>query len=247
MSDSFKFTNPPITEALLDIRTTLPKETNLEILAAFQDIIKSEYPIKKERRTGEFQIATGANPTVISSSDRVTGYLFQSSDAKKIVQARLDGFTFNKLKPYSDWPTFSTEAKSLWQHYLKIAKPTNTLRLALRYINRIELPLPFSDFKEYILTVPEVAPGMPNGLSGFFMQLVIPNLEIESTALVTVTIESKAKDQSKLPLIFDIDVSRNIVLKPDSEEIWSIMDKLRAFKNQVFMNSFTEKTKELFK
>jgi uncharacterized protein (TIGR04255 family) len=107
--------------------------------------------------------------------------------------------------------------------------------------------LPFGDFKEYILTTPEIASGIPQGLAQFFMQLVIPNADKQATAVVTETIE-KTDDKSKvLPLIFDIDVSRNIILESKSDEIWNIMDNLRNFKNKIFMNSLTEKTKELFK
>lgn len=247
IEEKITIVNPPITEALLDIRVNLPKETTLETLLSFQNEIKEDFPNKKERHMGTFQIRTGAAPEIFASSDRIDGYMFFAPDNQKIVQTRLDGFTFNKLKPYSKWETFSQEAKYLWDHYVKIAKPINIVRLALRYINRIEIPLPFGDFKEYILTNPEIAPGISQGLAEFFMQLVIPNADIQATAIVTETIE-KINDKSKvLPLIFDIDVGKNIILEPKSDEIWNIMDDLRNFKNQIFMSSVTDKTKGLFK
>ncbi len=245
--ENITFQNPPITEALLDIRVNLSKETTLETLLFFQDEIKEHFPNKKERHSGTFQIKAGAAPEVITSPARADGYMFYAPDNKKIVQVRIDGFTFNKLKPYSNWDIFSREAKYLWEHYVEIAKPINIVRLALRYINKIEIPLPFSDFKEYILTNPEVAPGIPQGLDRFFMQLVIPNAEFQAGAVVTETIE-KIDDKSRvLPLIFDIDVSRNIILEPTSKDIWNIMEDLRKFKNQIFMKSLTDKAKELFK
>lgn len=247
MNNSIYFPNPPITEALLDIRVNLPKEITLDTFITFQDEIKNDFPTKKERHIGAFQIKSGGPPEIVSSSDRTDGYLFYSSDNKKIVQARLDGFTFNKLKPYSNWEKFSGEAKYLWDHYVHVAKPLNVIRLALKYINRIEIPLPFNDFKEYILTVPEIAPGIPQGLSGFFAQLVIPNAEIQANAIITETMEKIDEKSRFLPFIFDIDISRGIILKPDSMDIWKIMDDLRHFKNQIFVSSLTNKAKELFK
>lgn len=244
---SIHFPNPPITEAILDIKVNLPKETNLERLLAFQDDIKAEFPTKKDRHSGSFQIKTGTAPEIISSTNRTDGYLFRSVDNTKIVQARLDGFTFNKLKPYSNWEEFSDEAKNLWNRFVNIAKPINVVRLALRYINRIEIPLPFGDFTEYILTIPEIAPNIPQSLTGLFMQLVIPNNEIQANAIITETMD-KIDDKSKvLPFIFDIDVSRNIILKPTADDIWKIMEDLRHFKNQIFVESLTERAKELFK
>ncbi len=244
------FPNPPITEALLDIGVNLPKEVTLDTLATFQNEIKERFPTRKERYKweGGVQFQAGSAPKIMPSSGGPIGYLFHSPpDDKKIVQARLDGYTFNKLKPYSNWEEFNSEAKELWERYLKIARPVNVTRVALRYINKIELPLPFKDFKEYILTIPEIGPEIPNALSGFFARLIIPNPKIQSNAIITETME-KIDDKVKvLPFILDIDVSRNYVFKPESDEIWETLNKLREFKNQIFLNSLTDKTKELFK
>lgn len=247
MKEVISFLNPPITEALLNIRVTLPKEVTIEQLAVFHEDIKTSFPTRKERYSGAFQIKTGVAPEIVTTSNRIDGFLFHSQEGKKIVQARLDGFTFNKLKPYSNWEDFSGEAKYLWGHYLAIAKPINVVRLALRYINRIELPLPFSDFREYVLTIPEIAPGVPNSLSGFFMQLSIPNPEINAQANIIETIERSIPEKGTLPFILDIDVFQNIILESSSEQIWEILNQLRHFKNQIFLNSLTSKAKELFK
>ena len=79
------------------------------------------------------------------------------------------------------------------------------IRLALRYINRIEIPLPMRDFKDYILTVPEIAPGVPQGLERFFMRLIIPSDEAQAVAVVTESMEP-VTDNKTVPVIFDIDV-----------------------------------------
>ncbi len=43
----------------------------------------------------------------LPSSGGPDGYLFRSPNEKKVVQVRLDGFTFNKLKPYDKMGTIS--------------------------------------------------------------------------------------------------------------------------------------------
>jgi len=242
------FPNAPITEALLDIRVQLPPEIDLDKLKTFHEPIKNRFPVKEERISFEagFQISPKTEPIVLPSTKKPDGYFFRSHTENKVVQARLDGFTFNKLKPYTNWGTFSSEALELWKLYLEIAKPIKIIRIALRYINKIEIPIPMNEFKDYILTVPEIAPNIPQALAHFFMQLVIPNPEIGATAVISQTIEPITPNQ-RVPLIFDIDVFKDAVYVDNKDEIWLDFENLRKFKNDIFFNSTTDRAKELFK
>ena len=185
------FKNPPITEAVFDIRVQLPKGVGLDTVIKVQEPIAVDCPKKKDRFNlqGQLEFGLQKKPALTNSSHQIDGYFFLSEDEKNLVQSRLDGFTFNKLFPYSDWEDFSSKAMEMWGHYLSIVKPEYVTRIALRYVNRIELPLPFQNFKEYILTVPEVAEGLPQELSGFFLRLLIPNKEIGATAIVVETLD----------------------------------------------------------
>ena len=170
----------PSPKLCFDIRVTLPAQTDLAKLATFHDAIKQKYPSKQERLAwrGHVEIKASPVPEVSqSATGEPDGYLFTSVDGRQVVQARLDGFTFSRLKPYDKWTTLRDEAQELWQHYVRIASPETVTRVALRYINRIEIPLPMRDFKDYILTTPEIAPDLPQGLGSFFMRLVIPGSE----------------------------------------------------------------------
>jgi len=248
VSSYIVFPNAPITEALLDIRAQLPREIDLKKLEVFHENIKPRFPDKKQRISFEagFHLSPEKPPVPLPPAGGPYGHLFSSPDGKKVVQARLDGFTFNKLKPYENWERFFSEAQELWAYYLEIAKPEKVTRIALRYINRIEIPLPIKDFKEYILTVPEIAPNLPQGIARLFMQISIPNSEIQATAIITEAMENITAIQ-KLPFIFDIDVFQEILCSANAPEIWERFKKLRVFKNDIFFNSITEKTKELFK
>ena len=244
------FNNPPIVEALIDIKVDLPSDVNLEVLGQFHEKVRAEFPDKQSRMfwKSDFQLKPGMVPEPSNVSGGPDGYLFHPADKSKIVQARLDGFTFNKLRPYQKWDLFRDEAKKFWEYYLEVAKPKQITRLAVRYINRIELPFPFGQMQEYILTVPEIAPGLPQGMSQFLMQMVIPNATIGAQAVITETIEQPfvKNNIEVLPLIFDIDVIKNISLSPTDPKLWTLFEELRKFKNEIFLKSLTEKTKGLF-
>ena len=241
------FPNAPIVEAILDIQVDLPEGVTLEQVDSFQQHVKERFPEREERSKGEALLKfSEQGPSLEAASSNLIGYLYRSKSTGKIAQARLDGFTFNKLKPYEDWDAIRSESQELWDIYRGIVRPLRIKRIALRYINRIELPLPFKDFKDYILTIPEIAPVLPQALEHFLMRLVIPNPEIGATAVINEVMEDQT-EQQRLPLILDIDVFKITSYQEDSNAIWEDFERLRSFKNEIFFNSITEKTKELFR
>jgi len=248
MPEPLRLRNAPITEAVLDIRVKLSPGISLELLERFQDSMKERYPTKRVRTSGQVTVKMGkeGEPPVVQQSGGPDGYLFTSQDGKQIVQARLDGFTFNRLKPYENWQALRDEARDLWRGYVRTTSPKAVTKIALRYINRIEIPLPMRDFKDYILTTPEIAPQLPQGLNSFLMRLVIPEPKMQAYAIVTQTMEPIDSTSSKLPLIFDIDVRRDESFEIDSSAMWSAFELLREFKNTIFFNSITDRAKELF-
>jgi len=249
MNNFEMFSKAPITEAILDIKAKLPDGVGLNIFDEFQENIKDRFGDRKTKHSfeAEFRFSPGKDETTpIVPKDKIEGYLFRSKNENKIVQASLDGFTFNKLQPYEDWDKFHGEARKLWELYGKIVKPISIDRIALRYINRIEIPLPFEDFREYILTIPQIAPGLPQTLSYFLLRIEIPNHEIGAIAIIIQTVQ-KPTELQKLPLIFDIDVIKKANYTEKESDMWEDFNLLRQFKNEIFFNSITKKTKELFK
>ncbi len=247
MAEREIFPKAPITEALLDIRVNLRNSVTLDQLVAFQDCVRDRYPNKRDRKLwkGSFEFGTDG-PQLSDKIGGTDGYFFSSSDGRNIVQCRLDGFTFNRLKPYDRWETFRDEALRLWTLYKAVAQPTQIIRVALRYINRIEIPVPIRDFKDYVLTGPEIAPGLPQGLTGFFLQLRMPATDPRTQMVVTETIEP-ITETKRLPFILDIDVFREAAYEVDEPAPWNALEELHDLKNDVFFKSITAKARELFR
>jgi uncharacterized protein (TIGR04255 family) len=245
-----RFKNPPIQEALLDIQVTLPRDVKLESLKKFHEGIESSFPERQERVSLQqaFQISGAGETHAIQSFRSVDGYLFVSKANAKIVQARRDGFTFNKLKPYSNWEAFNTEAKELWQRYVALTHPASVQRVALRYLNRIALPLPLHDLRDYCLLFPDVPAALPQGMSEFFLRVALPVPDAPCASFVTLTFEPPTPAAAVLNLIFDNEAAYVFgLLAVNTEAIWSKLAVLRDLKNKVFDASFTEKAKELFR
>lgn len=247
MTNWERFPNAPIVEALLDLHVTFPSPIDLERLEGFHEAVRSEYPMKQRRVkwTGEFRFAKEAIQQAVRRGSE--GFIFKASDGQRLVQARQDGFTFNWLKPYDQWEALRDEALRHWERYREYFHPEAVTRIGLRYINRIELPLPISDFREFIKTAPDIADGIPQGVSAFFMRLEVPNQEKGLIAVVTETLEAPSEDNKKVPMIFDIDVQCNRTFDPISPAIWQTLEVMREYKNEIFFASLTERAKEMFR
>ena len=247
MHDWERFPNAPITEALLDIHVEFSASVAPEKLESFHDAVRDAYPTKQRRVKwrGEIQLASDSVQQAVKRGAQ--GFLFKSEDGRRIVQARQDGFTFNWLKPYDNWQALQSEAHSRWEAYRDTLCPEAVIRVGLRYINRIEIPIPFEDFRDYVKTAPDIAPGVSQGLSSLFMRLEIPDAKRKLVAIITETMESPTKDGKRLPLLFDIEVVRQDRLDPRSPALWETFEQMRQFKNEIFFSSVTDKAKELFR
>ena len=105
--------NAPITEAVLDIQVQLPASIRLGQLEAMHRDrdIRDRYPNRRTRKRVEVNVKLEGEVPIATPAPTEDGYLFLSRDGKRMVQARLDGFSFNQLKPYGTWETLRDEAK----------------------------------------------------------------------------------------------------------------------------------------
>lgn len=245
MHTSKKYSRAPIIEAIIDLRVTLPGEFPVDKLADLHALIDDRFPTKEFLHTSAVMIQAG--PTMkIDTSQQHSGFLFRSEDKRRVFQASLGGFAFNQLAPYESWESFRNEAKELWQIYKGICKPLAITRVATRFINRLELPGPSVDFNDYLRTTPQIAPNLPQGLSGFFMQLQIPQEDLHCMLLINEALVSPSSPETiSVILDFDLFGQQDWQIEED-EEVWAFLEQLRDRKNLAFEASITDKTRGLF-
>jgi len=242
-----RFANAPIAEALLDIQVSFPSPVEPGRLEAFHDAIRDHYPTREARVKWQGQIVVEREAVQQAVRRDSEGFMFKAADGRRLVQVRQDGFTFNWLKPYERWAALRDEAREHWQRYRDTFGPDRVTRLGLRYMNRIEIPLPFNDFREYVETAPDIAKGLPQGVSALFMRLEIPDGARRLLAIITETIQPVLEDPARLPFIFDIDVVREASYRPEDPAIWEAFEGMREYKNEIFFRSVTPRAKELFR
>src|SRR5438094_288898 len=110
---------------MIDIRTSssrgsLPDagmDRDVDGLLAFHRRIRNEYPHVSHRKNIHVQLGRRVE---VKPGQRSEGFFFSSVDGRQVVQARLDGFAFSRLKPYKDWDHLRAEAKRLWRDYVDV-------------------------------------------------------------------------------------------------------------------------------
>jgi uncharacterized protein (TIGR04255 family) len=244
MSSSRQYPKAPITEAAIDFQVRPAPGIKMGNIASCCDEEEENYPTRKELKIGLGHFEVGPRISASASSQQV-GFVCTSADEKQVFQAQLNGFAFSRLAPYESWTRFCAEARRLWQSYRKCLKPTAVTRLAVRYINRLDLPGERIEIKDFLLTAPEIASGLPQSLTGFFMQLQLPVENLGCTLLLNETIVEPVKPGT-VSIVLDIDLFRTENLPQDEESIWSLFEHLRVKKNDIFEACITNRARELF-
>lgn len=237
----------PITEAVFDYRVKAANDFQIDRLNDLKEQLAERFPKVEERRGGEVTIGFQPGlPEVVSRKDfGLQGYFLKSEDEKLIAQFRVDGFTLNRLAPYTRWGELYPLSNELWQLYRMAARPEVITRLAVRYINHIQLPWPYVDFDEYLRAGPNIPLELPQSIVGFSSRVVIHNMERNILAGVVQKYEGSPADQ-KNTIILDIDAFKNVDLAPDDATVQDIFEQLRDFKNLIFFSYLTDKATERY-
>jgi len=232
----------PITEALIDIRIKQISDDDGSITKEMTEAIIEGYPSNDELRLRGIEIKFPAIET--ETQNIFAGQRFTSSDNKQVFQARLNGFTFSRLEPYLDWENLVSNAHKLWPQYLELMGNVQVIRIAVRYINRIEVPVK-SKLDDYFVALPRRPEPVPDNLISFLNRTAVRFDEEGATALITQSMPKVEPDLASI--IFDIDVFKETNYDSTSEDLWADLEKLRNIKNLVFFESLTSKAIDTYK
>lgn len=246
MSETRHLSKAPIREAVIDIQVTPP--VSLDALKAISARLKDR-PYKQDElwlAAIGFQINEDGQGS--ANADRSpTGYRYTFNNLPYVLQCQVRGFTFSHLPPYGNWEEMSAIAKDLWEIYLETAKPLNVSRIAVRYINSLPIPLPVTDFADYLNVPPIVPEGLPQSLASFLQRFVMVDNSTETVAVVTQVLEEKLPESTEVTLLLDVDASKTyLAFAPNTTSIWAVLEELRIFKNSIFFKYLTEKTIRMF-
>lgn len=224
MAESQKLKNPPITEAVIDIRLAEPLSNFDDISPKLIDEFKKSYPKKKEIRQLQVQFKNNDTDIPIPSNDRL-GYRLESQDVKFILQLKKDGLTLSNVGAYVGWDIFVAEFNNIWTKFNNEILGSKICRIAVRYINKFTLSKKHEDYYKKWMTV------KINDEANIKKTSLAYLIEQEEFKTI-VKIDTSENNNDKYEILLDIDAFCEKEFS--REEIDGVLAKLRGLKNDFF-------------
>jgi uncharacterized protein (TIGR04255 family) len=238
----------PITEAVIGIQVKLanlpPQDTFLRLAGA----LAMEYPDHASLNQLQVNItqAVPPSPSAVAQTVLPSGVRITRPKNDRILHFQPSGMTFSHLPPYTSWKVFRSEGSRLWKRYVEFVKPVSVTRVALRYINQVDLPVTRLEFEDYFEMYPHAPDGIPQDINAFFMQVQIPNLPSDLVAVINFA-SAGQRVPGKAGVNLDIDVFSLAEMSCESEAVFKLLDVIRERKNHLFEACITDRTRELFR
>lgn len=245
----FQLKNAPIVEAVLDIDCDVPPGFDLKSLEeksrnAFREEYPKFRPVLLQQATIENK--EGETPEV-SVKSSIGSFQFQKEDEKQLVQLRPQGFSFNRLAPYTSFDDYLPEIEKAWNLYLDVVTPVQIRAVRLRYINKLLLPLKDGnvELNDYL----QVAPHLTDEENQSFLSFLNQHAAVDKTTgnHINTVLSSQIVENGFLPVIFDNCVTCYRTAKVDDwTYILETVKSLRDLKNRIFTNTLTDKCLNLY-
>jgi uncharacterized protein (TIGR04255 family) len=234
----------PIKEAIIDIQIENSPSLTLANFEKVEISPPRGYAERQKVMVGQLRGQLEEGILTATAKQDQMGYAFVGGEGKHVVQFRVNGFTFSRLAPYQTWQQLRSEAKTLWESYRQIVGALPVVRVGLRYVNQLDLPMPMRDLRDFIRLYPEVSADLTQQLAGFFLQVQIPQEDLGAMLILSeATVPPSGPDVASV--VLDIDVFKQGLKLESDDEVWNALEALRLRKNLIFEGCITNNAREL--
>lgn len=235
----------PIIEALVDIRAEVAQP--ISVLQALAEELKAEFPKAHESRIvkAELKVEGGRLVAPQAHDLGLQGFQLFNADDSLAVQFKLDGLTVNNMKAYIGGEQLIDRTVALWRVFATRAQITSTSRIAMRYINKLELPFaPGDDFRRFLTTSPVLPDEVPRNFSEFLTRVIAHEDASDGPAIVIT--QSLVHTGDKPAVVIDLEAIKAGDFSANPDFLAGVLQELRALAKRVFFSMITEETARLY-
>ncbi|WP_422751328.1 TIGR04255 family protein [Micromonospora sp. WMMD1219] len=239
------YRNPPIVEAIVELRFLGGLTWNLTIPGRFYDQIKSEFPDEPEQREVVEANFGGKSPdeAMLSVNRKEQRVLFRNGSRLLVLGPNV--LTVNSVRPYEGWESLKARIDSALSTYRSILNPDAVSTIGVRYINRIELAAEQFSLGDYFTIVQGLpVAGFPARLNSFFDRMELTYDEIPATIAFTWATTRPEKSDRGSAFVLDLDLRWN---EPCSfENVLANVEELRNRERIAFESLINDRLREIF-
>jgi uncharacterized protein (TIGR04255 family) len=190
-----RYNNPPIIEALCEFQFDTDVSWDLTLIGLIYDKLKEFFPKKQQLPLNLAIAATSETNEQAGNIPLLPLVRFLDSDEKKLVQLGQNLLTVNHLKPYDSWEEFSPVIENVFKIYLETAKPKGLRHIAIRYINRIEVPRANISWESLFRLRVLIPQDLPENIEAFLIGVNLPYEDAKDTLRIQLgTVNTEATD-----------------------------------------------------
>lgn len=240
----------PILEAVLDIQVRASTAPSQDVFLELARSLSTEFPQFADLNLNHLQVSLAATSELssVAHSFQVSGLRLYRPQNDRVLLIQPRGMTLSHLPPYTSWEDLQPEARRLWERYVEFVKPEGVTRVALRYINKIDLPHPKIELRDYFKLYPEIPSDIPQEVNAFFLQLQMPQFDLAPDLMAAINFTpTTRRDERTVSIVLDLDLYAVRGLPTSSDEVFKLLNLIRTRKNELFEACITDKARGLFR
>jgi len=241
------YKRPPITEAVIDIRFSedLPAAELEKVSRDFASVYANRETVKNV--VAQIGVPPNLEAAPTTQFNQHIGYRLASTDVTELLVLWPATLIVSQLAPYPGWGAFFSRFERDWTRWKKAVGYRKIVRVGVRYINRIDVPVPpegYIEESEY-LNIYAKYPDIIGNVAGYFVQFRAPLNDIECD-LVVNSGGVPSPLLNHMSIMFDQDIIMERICPQNDDDIYTLLKKIHEKKNGVFEASVTDRARELF-
>lgn len=240
------YKNPPIEEALCEIRFSGCEWDIVTSPAALFEGLRLDYPGKPQSLVTTNVLTGPQLPTTVSVLPAGPRIRLTSLDEKRMVVVAPDLLSVHVLRPYPGWDEdFRARIDRALATYRRVAQPKAVVRIGVRFINRVVLSREAQpiDLDDYFNGVPASIDGLPDRISAFVHRV---ERAYDDTIKLVHTFASLETTGDSMVFLLDLDVIWEREKPEQIQDVMAVVEELRARQRTAFEATITDKLREVF-
>lgn len=243
------FRNPPIVEAVAALRFAAAEPWSEDLRKRIVERLMPLYPGESRQEVQiELQTRFAGPETTTTTRSAPARILMLTEDGKGLAGVGAGLLTVHVLRPYPGWAVFEARVKDAARAVVEESGATSLLEVAVRYIDRIALPAgEVANLADFFTAIPRRPTDMPGQLAAFQLITEAHDPETGTVAVLTTSAVPPGAGESFV-MLYDLNLLR--LYPPEkplpADDYLQVLNALHEQQFRIFMDSVTDKTKELF-